>query len=384
MKIDKKYYRMLYIVAAVVLLLIFAMVIMFLQGSGSKSYTLIENTMVSAAQKYYSSKPEELPKNAGETTSVDASKLISEGYMKDFIQYNKNASCTGKVYVSRLSNGYNYIGSLNCGKSYYTKFLVDKLLEKVVTEEDGLYEFSSVARPSGVKLALDEEGYDLETNPLLGGYIYRGRFVDNFIKLHDKLYRIIKIDKNRDLQIMYYKNDPGTSYYDSTYNSYTGDNSGFNDYKKSVMKVVLDNFYKSIPNDSLLKTKTVPKNICMGGVFNRTTSTDGNMECSKVMKNQYVSFIPVFDVLNASLSNECTEVSSMQCGSYNYITDSFSGAFTITPHLEENYLIYRIRGGGVTPLAASETSNLNYVMYLSNTVIYVSGDGTEEKPYIIK
>lgn len=385
MKIDKKYYPMIGLAGGIVLLLIIIMVVMLLFNTGNQSFQAIEARMLAAAQNYYQSKGDELPKRLGEQVEVDISKLVSEGYMKDISTYREGTSCTGKVIVSKFSGGYSYTPNLKCGQEYKTSLLVDKLLSNVVTSGDGLYKLENIMKPSvGVTLNLDETGYDLTTNPALGGYIFRGLQINNYIKIDDAIYRVIKIDKNNDMYIIQSSSTNVYLFFDDRYNSQFDAKVGYNAFATSGIKRELNKLYNSVPKTSVLRTKAVPKNLCVGGRFAESVGTDGKYECSKVVKDQYIAFLPAFDVMNASLSEACTKLIDKDCANDNSVI-SDTNTFTLTPDLEQSSHIYVYDDySGFNAQEANLTSDIYPTMFLSNTVVYVSGNGSEENPYIIK
>ena len=64
----------------------------------------------------------------------------------------------------------------------------DYLIEKDLTSSgNGLYKMEDVVE-TGETLGIDDDGYDLSTNELMQGYIYRGEAVNNFVKIDDVNY----------------------------------------------------------------------------------------------------------------------------------------------------------------------------------------------------
>lgn len=385
MKIDKKYYPMLALAGGLILLLIILVLVMILLKGGNQSYAFIEAKIISAAQNYYANKNEELPKNLGEQSTVDLATLVSGGFMNDVSSYRKGASCQGKVVVTKFAGGYSYNPNINCGEDYKTVLLVDKLLDDVVTSGDGLYKFDAVAKVSpGISLNLDNDGYDLSTNPSLGGYIYRGLQPNNYVSIDKNIYRIVKIDKNNDMHIILNTQLNEYKAFDNRYNSDVESKVGFNDFATSLIRRDLNNKYNNFEKDSIIKTRTVPKNICIGGRLPDDIGTDGKIECSKVVKNQYIAFLPAFDVMNASLSSNCNKISSKECINDNFIITDAS-TYTVTPNLENSSTVY-IYGDytGFEAKEANQGKNIFYTLFLSNTARYEAGDGSLANPYIIK
>lgn len=381
-KMDKKMLTMIGVVFGIIIIIIVAIIIMSFSTGGKLSYSKIENKMISAAQKYYKDNDNLLPKKVGESVEIDAMVLASNSYMKNLSEYTKESViCEGKVIVAKTDSDYDYVPYLDCGTDYKTEFLVDKLLENVTSTGEGLYKIEDVVK-LGDPLEFDDEGYDLATNELLKGYIYRGENVNNYIKLDGSLYRIVQIDGNNDITVITeYKKSKGP--YDNRYNSDASQNCGINNYAVSRVYESIKKVYDGLDKDSTIKTKIATKNVCIGARSVDDTSTDGSTECSKVMKNQFYGLITVSNFMNASLSEKCENSLSAECSNYNYLASTSSSYWTMTPSTENTYSAYRI-GNKIESVKTNKTAIYRYVYYLSNRLRYVSGSGTENDPYIVK
>lgn len=384
MKIDKKYYPMIAVAGGIVLIIIIAIIFLSISKGGNKSFAVMEKEMLKAAQSYFKENASLLPKKSGEVVDVDATSLVASGKMKDFNEYNSEVVCNGKVSVLKTQSGSNYVAILDCGEAYKTKLLIEEILPKVVTEEEGLYSLEESVTPSSKNLGLDEDGYNLGENPLLGGYVYRGNNVDNYILIEKDLYRIVKIDNTNDLQIF-----PVGSYYDSrsfdnSYNSEKEGRYGYNDYKKSMLRSNLDKNVKEVSDKSLLLAGLmVPKNICIGGRTTDDKGTDGFYECSRVFADQYVSLLTTFDIMVASLDQKCNMVSSKECSNYNYLFKDNYKTITITPNLADSSEIYRL-DREIRVTSASNNSSIIPNYFISKLTVFESGTGSKADPYIIK
>lgn len=380
-KVDKKMLTMMGVVVGIVLVIVVLILVVSLTTGGKLSYSKIEDKMVSAAKSYYKDNSGSLPEKLGETVEIDTSTLTSNGYLKELSEMAKDdAVCSGKVIVRKMKDDYDYVASLDCGDKYKTEFLADKLIEDTVTSGNGLYkleDFVTVGNTPGI----DEEGYDLSSNELMKGYVYRGQEVNNYIKLDDVLYRIVKIDGNNDFTVVTTKKKANGPY-DDRYNSEIQKQYGINDYSMSRAHERLDEIYASLSKDGQIMKKLVPKNVCIGGRDAEDSSTDGSSECSKVMKNQYYSLLPLFDIMNASLSTECTTSISKECGNYNYLIGDMN-YWSMTPSNENTYTGYKITSD-ISSSRVVNSSNYRYAYYLSGNLIYVEGTGTESDPYIVK
>ncbi len=380
---DKKILAMLIFIIVVILVLVFALIILSLTTGGKMSYTKVEQTMVRAAKKYYKDNPSLLPKAYGKDSEVDDTTLASGGYMKDLSTYTDGKSCTGKVIVGKTKTDYDYVAYLDCGDSYQTALFYKILIDKKVDSGEGLYAVEDFIT-TDYNLDIDEDGYDLSTNELLKGYVFRGQRVDNYVSINKATYRIVKIDGNNDIMIVQDKIN-NTAYFDNRYNSETEKNSGINDFSVSrVYDTARDYYETKIINDNPIRTKGVPKSICVGARSEDESRTDGSVECSKVLKDTYIGLLSVYDVMNASLSSECSSTTDPNCGNYNYLTE-IGEFWTVTPNDDNSYTEYKVtKNKGIVSSETKYSSGYRYTFYLSNKVIYVSGSGTKTDPYIIK
>lgn len=381
-KMDKKMLTMIGVVFGIIIIVIVAIIIVALSSGGKLSYPKIENKMISAAQKYYKDNDNLLPKKVGETVEIDAMVLTSDSYMKDLSEYtDESVICNGKVIVAKTDDDYDYVPSLDCGTDYKTEFLSEKLLENTTTSGEGLYKLEDVVK-TGDPLEFDDEGYDLSSNELLKGYIYRGENVNNYIKLDGSLYRIVQIDGNNDITVITeYKKSKGP--YDNRYNSDASQNYGINNYTVSRAYEGIKKMYDELDAKGTIKTKIATKNICVGARSVDDTSTDGSAECSTVMKDQHYGMITMANFMNASLSEDCENSLSAECRNYNYLAAVSSSYWTMTPSTENTYSAYRI-SNKIESLRTDKNAIYRFVFYLSNRLRYVSGSGTESDPYIVK
>lgn len=380
-KVDKKIIVMAGMVLGIILIIVVAVIIVSLTSGGSISYDKIEEKLTTAAKDYYKDNNGSLPKEIGESVEVDASKLSSAGYIKDISDYAEDGvTCSGKVYVTKTSAGYDYATILDCGKNYKTSFLVDKLLENVVTSGNGLYSMEDVV-VTGATLGVDEDGYDLSSNELMRGYIYRGDKVDNYIKFGESLYRIIKIDGNNDFVVSSSVKQTSVVF-DNRYNSESTQTTGINDYTVSRIYDSLIENYGTLSEKGFIKRKGITKNVCIAPRNVDDIATDGSIECSKVLKDQFYSLIPVFDIMNASLAEQCDTLSNKECMNYNYLITN-SGYWTLTPSDKNSYTAYKV-SSGIISAKTNTNAPMKHVYYLTNKLVYVSGSGTKADPYIIK
>ena len=172
----RKMFRFMGIIVGVMILLLLILFIASLGGSKSKSYSYseIEDILEKAGKEYFKAHKDYLPTDDGSVVEVDSSNLVAEGYMKDLNTYTKdNVKCTGSVSVENENDDYLYTPNLDCGSTYSTVSLVSKIL----ADNDTV-----------------TSGYGLYSNN--GSYVFRGENINNYVKLGNSLWRIVKITSN--------------------------------------------------------------------------------------------------------------------------------------------------------------------------------------------
>ena len=387
-KVDKKLLAMMGVVFGIIILIIVLMIVMSASTGGKLSYEKIESKLEVAAEKYYKDNDSDLPKKVGQTVKIDADELVSEGYIKDLSEYTDDkVTCSAEVIVGKTVKGYDYVAALDCDEDYKTEFLADKLIASdVVTSGDGLYKFEEVVTPGEV-LGMDEDGYDLASNELMAGYIYRGENPNNYVKIGNTTYRIVKIDGKKDMMLVLASNKLTGNYDDRRNEEMNGNTYGINDYTKSRAHSKINEYFNNREKADLIKEKVASKNICVGARSEDETTNDGSIECSAVMKDQYFSLLPLYDVLNASLDTGCEKATDALCANYNYLMPKQTSYWTMTPSTENTYMAFRVSTSNKQPITiykASTSTNLKFVYYLSNRLVFVEGTGTEKDPYIVK
>lgn len=381
MKADKKVLVMGGMVLGIIAIFVIAIIVIKLSSGGTLSYEKIEKKLETAAEKYLKDNDSLLPKKVGQTIEVSSDNLVSGGYISDLTEYTEEGViCSAKVIVGKYGDdAYDYVANLDCGDEYKTTFLADYLIEKDLTSSgNGLYKMEDVVE-TGETLGIDDDGYDLSTNELMQGYIYRGEAVNNFVKIDDVLYRVVKIDGNNDLTLVSLSRKVKGKF-DDRYNSEVMKEYGINKYS-------LSRAYEGIKTAAdaageLIKSKLVTKNVCVGARNADETVTDGSVECAEVFKDQTYSLLPMYDIMNASLAEECTTSMSNECINYNYLADGTS-FWTMTASPDNTYTTYKI-SKNVDQSRANTNGVYKFVYYVSNRVKFESGTGTELDPYIVK
>ena len=86
----------------------------------------------------------------------------------------------------------------------------------------------------------------------------------------------------------------------------------------------------------------------------------------------------------ASLDSNCEKVRDGACQNYNYLSKYSGEWWTITPNAVDTHNVYQITRGIINTSNSSISKLVRASIYLNNDVIYVSGDGSKESPYVFK
>ncbi|MBP3799757.1 MAG: hypothetical protein ILA19_02120 [Bacilli bacterium] len=360
--------KLLLLFLLIIILLIITLWLLSLSSKEkSINYSSYEKKMISAAKDYYKVNDKELPGN-NSSSEVTLAKLVELKYMED---YSLLKSCTGSVTVENKNSSYSYSSYLDCGDDQSSKSLYRHLTQSnnITASGDGLYRMNNE-------------------------YVFRGEIVNNYVNFSNRLWRIVKIDSNNDIVLILNDNFNAVNTWDDRYNETNDYNSGYNDYEKSRIKDFLDETYRNIKegntkDSELLMTKAATKKLvnyklCIGKVgFNQTTKNN-SYECSKVIENTKFGLLTISDYMNASLDTNCNAPSSKSCENYNYLINR-NNWWLVTANSDNNYQVYLIESyGGIVSSNAYLYQYVRPVIHLSKNIKYTSGNGTENKPYIIE
>ena len=356
---EKSYYLL---GGTVLLLVIIIVVASCSSGKKISSYEQIEQKMVNAATKYYTNNPNLLPKEEGGKVKINVSTLVEAELLSEIVDFkNKNSVCSGSVEVVKVGEEYSYIPFLRCPNNYEPEYLVDVIKNSSLDEYDnGVYQVS-------------------------GEYIYRGDDVNNYVLFNNQVWRIIKIDKDGDIKLVYYpekKYNKTKCFWDNKYNSEIGKSYGVTtDYLHSNIRKELINFYKeNFDKDS--KAKIISKNICVGPVSNSNLS-DMSSECYKIEEKEVIGLLQVSDYYNSSLEQKCSWYGAPECVNRNYLSKSDINTWLLTPVLENTHEVYYLNSS-ISSKKASSSNKMYPVIYINGDVVVSGGSGTQEDMYIIK
>lgn len=333
------------------------------------SYTEIEKIMKEAAISYFKEHNDELPIDVGDISEIDVTNLVAAEKMKDLSEYTKeDVTCSGNVQVEKTESSYLYTPYLDCGNTYATKELANKILEteEIVTSGYGLYSTKS-------------------------GHIYRGENVNNYVQLDEALWRIVKITSNNNIVLI---SEEGASYtrpWDNRYNPERSYESGVNTYSNSRVKEFLDKIYTNpSKEDSEVilskndKKKLIPFNVCTAKRVSTSEIKDNSAECSEVLKDQMMGLLTLSDYMYASVDENCKSASTKSCKNYNYLVKKYDW-WLVTANKEDTSTVYQISQNGIATIVnAGNYGIVRPVIYLNSKTLYKSGNGTLEKPYKVR
>lgn len=392
---DKKMYKYIAILVGLILLTVIVLWISSLFTGGAKySYDKIEEKLVNATKKYVEDHPAVLPLTPGTSTTISSTVLVSNNYIKDLSSYAKDdVSCNGSVEVYFTEDGhYNYVPDFNCGNKYVTV----RLSEQVIKDND-----YGVVEGSGLYVRRDGEFVEDEED--LGGgsdydsfeYVFRGDEVDNFVKIDDNYWRIVAINDNDDMLLIFVGSVQKSSAWDDRYNEDVNKNQGVNIYEQNGIKSramqAVESFYKGeviLMNKEEYSPKTrylvVPMNLCVGKRDKIDTDISGKVECETVLEEQYAGLLPAYYYMSASLDEGCTTITSKSCGNYNYLSQFDDYWWLLTANSENTNEAYSVARSYVQSNNCSYKSNIRPTIMLGSRAVYESGTGSEADPYTLR
>ena len=351
---DKSYYFM----GGTVLLLI---IIIVLSSCSNRKvgYDKIESNMVKAAESYYSNNSSRLSKEEGGTIRVSIGTLIENGLLKEIKDPKKKSqTCTGYVEVTKVGKEYSYIPFLVCEGNYEPKYLTD-IIKDVKADEYG----------NGV--------YTIN-----GELVYRGENVNNYVYFNKQLWRIIKVDSEGDIKLVYSTYSEDSYTWDDAYNSEREDTSGITtDYLKTDIRKTLKDYYED-NFTSNNKALIVSKDLCVGKYLT-TDEFNTEKECSIVKENEKVGLLNASDFQNASLDFNCKTLENYECTNYNYLSNKDFRTWILNSVEENSYQVFYI-DRRILYSNASSNKKIAPSIYLTKKVLVSDGNGTQDKPYVIK
>lgn len=353
----------IYILVGFVILLIIIVTLVVVANNKTKKvsgYSDVESRMVSAAKKYYEKYPEQLPQMENVPMSIDAEKLVQSSFLKPFSEMVKeDVQCTGQVKVYKSDDMYSYFPYLNCGTTYKSAKLKDKIIEEnLATDGNGLYK-------------IDNE------------YVFRGEYPNNYVKFNSEIWRIIKINEDGSIKLMQVEKKPEKVVWDDRYNNERSGNTGKNDFRVSR---ILDELKESYNTNKYVnkenKELLVKKNWCIGKALESNMEISSLDVCNDQYEDLYIGLLTIDEVLIPSLDANCKNIYDGACTNYNYFTGINVG-WTLTTGQQKTYTVFSALRGSIDVKNASISNVIRPVVNINSDVLYKTGDGTEKSPYVI-
>lgn len=336
----------------IILIIIIAMIFV-----GGKANTITDATLSNAAKAYYEKNPGLYPRENYDSVNVSLATLIAAGYISSDAE---GASCPSYVTVTNINNSYSYTPFIMCNTSTApTTSLVGKITSSLVTTGSGLYNDN-------------------------GKYIFKGENPNNYVQFGESKWRIIGLDENNNIKMIY--SDLYVQYqaWDDRYNKDVSKQNGINDYvsnEKSRIKEYLDGFFSNENNIEKFTgariARTTKHTVCVGKVDLENGILD---PCTETLTER-ISTITVNDYINASLDESCDISNTINCQNYNFLN---MPGWTITADSKDSYSVYYIdKDEGIQVAPAYIGKAIRPVITLKNDVKYMSGTGTQLDPYMI-
>lgn len=352
------------LLVGVVIFIVIILVVFFASRFKSdrfSSFEALETKVLDVAKDYFEEYAPRLPNGIGSTTEVSVATLVSENYIQDLSEIApEGAVCDGKVIVKNVNGNHFYQVYLDCGASYKTQNLHDYILgrENVVASGTGLYQNTD-------------------------GYYYRGENPNNYVIYARKIYRIVRINNDGTMDIIATKKRD-KNVWDDRYNQDRNGNSGINDYSISRIKDALLAFINSAVFEDEERLMLEPYSLCVGKVAQNSELQLGQ-ECATTIQNQIIGLLPLSYYMYASLDSLCTTPLSGNCQNYNYLASYDYNWWTITGLYDSSYQAYLVNSYSSASISRTSSSYMmREVLRITDQVVYVSGNGTENSPYIIK
>lgn len=342
---------------AIVFIILIIIIVMLIVSGRNK--TITEQSLSNAAKLYYERNTALLPRENYDSVSVSISTLIQNGYInKDA----KGATCPSYVTVTNMNGNYSYTPFIMCssGNTINTISLVNKIVSNQVTTGSGLYNDN-------------------------GKYIFKGENPNNYVRFGESNWRIIGLDENNNIKMIY--SDLYVQYqaWDDRYNKDIDKPNGINEYmsnEKSRIKEYLDNFF--INENNIEKytggrvAKTTKHTVCVG----KANLNSGDINICDETITERISTITIEDYVNASLDSSCNMLNTKNCQNYNFLNMS---GWTINADSKDSHSVYYIDDEeGIQSAPAYIGKAIRPVITLKNDTIYVSGTGTQLDPFMIK
>lgn len=183
-------------------------------------------------------------------------------------------------------------------------------------------------------------------------YYFKGEVYNNYIKIFNRLYRIISITEN---QVKIASNTNEAIFYDNNSEDYL--NSNIYNWLNKTEKENTGIYYNSIPN---VENLLIPTKYCLNSYNNNQTN------CLKI-QHDYFSIINIEDYLKTG-------------GKQGFLNNGTSSY--LLGYNESNKLLNKEENGQIKEVN-SKASGIRVVMTLKKKIKVVKGNGTFKNPYVL-
>ena len=358
---DEKKSFIYILVGFCILVFIIVLLVIFANKNNSKNaeYTDIESKMVSGAKKYYDKYKDKLPVLDGDNVSISVDTLVENSFLVPLSEMTDGKSCSGYVKVYKNGEDFSYFPYLNCGEEYESSVLSKKIIDSgVVTSGEGLYKVN------------DE-------------YFFRGEYPNNFVKFDDQLWRILRINSDGSIKLLYVDKKKEKNVWDDRYNSDKDNYVGINNFRVSRLLEYLNKVYDNNTFVSKNNKKYLVKhNWCIGKVSENDISYSNLNLCSDVYSDLYIGVVQLDDLLIPSIDPKCVNLYDNECTNYNYLY-SYNIGWTLNASTDRSSIAFSSNNGEIVTKTTSYEGHIKPVVNINGNVLYKSGSGTEKSPYVI-
>lgn len=181
-----------------------------------------------------------------------------------------------------------------------------------------------------------------------GNYIYKGSKVDNYVLVNNILFRIIKVNSDRTMDIVF-----------DEYINKLPWNSEYKDYSESSINKYLNEKVLSIFDKEILE----PTVVCSPKVSKLT-----EVKCDEYTNKDYVRLLGISDILNSMVDSKSYLVNDSE---YLWLYN------------ETDSKAWHTSGSSFGSSEVTEKYGIKPVITLKNNATLISGDGTKNNPYQI-
>ena len=179
-----------------------------------------------------------------------------------------------------------------------------------------------------------------------------------------------------------------TEVWDDRYNPDRKTNEGISDYVANELSSRIKDKVKAYYRDGSVwpdqvKAYIVTQDLCMGKRVEADITTDGSTECSVKLAKQQLGLLNVYEYMQASLDSGCNSTTAVSCQNYNWFAKYRDRIWTINGDANDSSKVWYMFQT-INTSRASTYHSLYAVFNISDKVTYVTGDGTEGNPYVIR